>query len=361
MSAAPLLDLRVTHPFYANLRCGDLKIAPSAGTEALMRRLRLTCKAFPDHISLYAERDAAGVAFAAAAAPVSLDFVLRPRGAGFALITDLAAIGAQPAPLFTNAGVAAVDPLNLRLTTRTARATETLAVRTPSAHEPFVLAGAPLAGTTTAGFAVTGAGAVNDVAADLRRITVDTSAAAPGAAFQISYPVRPAKPNGALAEVALALDAVLLAPAATPRAFVVPLAAAASPWAYYVLTDLAADISTLRIVDATPGNGPRQITFADAGRVDLTQTPDAADAVGQDLIRRNPGRRVLRLLSDAPVPARETPLGQLELRLVEARLMAALPNPRPDHLVSLRTAPAPAPARIARYGVLTLPSNGPQP
>src|SRR5713226_2321608 len=278
MSAAPLLDLRVTHPFYANLRCGDLKIAPSAGTEALMRRLRLTCKAFPDHISLYAERDAAGVAFAAAAAPVSLDFVLRPRGAGFALITDLAAIGAQPAPLFTNAGVAAVDPLNLRLTTRTARATETLAVRTPSAHEPFVLAGAPLAGTTTAGFAVTGAG------------------------FQISYPVRPAKPNGALAEVALALDAVLLAPAATPRAFVVPLAAAASPWAYYVLTDLAADISTLRIVDATPGNGPRQITFADAGRVDLTQTPDAADAVGQDLIRRNPGRRVLRLLSDAPVP-----------------------------------------------------------
>jgi len=267
----------------------------------------------------------------------------------------------QPAPLFTNAGVAAVDPLNLRLTTRTARATETLAVRTPSAHEPFVLAGAPLAGTTTAGFAVTGAGAVNDVAADLRRITVDTSAAAPGAAFQISYPVRPAKPNGALAEVALALDAVLLAPAATPRAFVVPLAAAASPWAYYVLTDLAADISTLRIVDATPGNGPRQITFADAGRVDLTQTPDAADAVGQDLIRRNPGRRVLRLLSDAPVPARETPLGQLELRLVEARLMAALPNPRPDHLVSLRTAPAPAPARIARYGVLTLPSNGPQP
>jgi hypothetical protein len=48
MPAAPLLDLRVTHPFYADLRCGDLVIEPSAATEALMRRLRLTCKTFPD-------------------------------------------------------------------------------------------------------------------------------------------------------------------------------------------------------------------------------------------------------------------------------------------------------------------------
>src|SRR5689334_22110859 len=60
MPAAPLLDLRVTHPFYADLRCGDLVIEPSAATEALMRRLRLTCKSFPDHVSLYAELTANG-------------------------------------------------------------------------------------------------------------------------------------------------------------------------------------------------------------------------------------------------------------------------------------------------------------
>jgi hypothetical protein len=69
MPAAPLLDLRITHPFYADLRCGDLTIAPSARTEALMRRLRLTCKPFADHVSLYAELDAKGGLFAAAAAP----------------------------------------------------------------------------------------------------------------------------------------------------------------------------------------------------------------------------------------------------------------------------------------------------
>jgi|SRR5882724_2150724 len=357
MPAAPLLDLRITHPFYADLRCGDLTIAPSAGTEALMRRLRLTCKTFADHVSLYAELDAKGGTFAAAAAPLSLDFVLRPRGAAFALITDLSAIDAQPAPLFTNVGTGPADPLNLRLTTRSARGREALTVSTPSANEPFVLAGAPLTGTTAADFIVTGAGTVKTVAADLRHITVDTAALAKGAAFQISYPVRPARPNGALAEVSLALDPPLMAPAAKPHAFVVPLAATETYWAYYILMDLQPDISTLRIIDATPGNGTSRISFADAGRVDLTQTPDPSDAVGQDLIRRNPGRRVLRLMSDAPVPAREVPRAQIELHLADARLISALPNPQPDALVSLRTAPAPAPAKIVTYSVLKLLSN----
>jgi len=357
MPAAPLLDLRVTHPFYADLRCGDLVIEPSAATAALMRRLRLTCKTFPDHVSLYAELTPNGAAFAAAAAPLSLDFMLRPRGTEFTLITDLTGVAAQSAPVFTNAGVAPADPLNLRLTTRTARATDTLTVSAPSPGETFVLAAAPLAGTTAADITVTGAGAVGNIAADLRRITINTSGLAAGATFLVSYPVRPARPSGALAEVSLALDAALLAPAASARGFVVPFTAAAAPWAYYVLTDSPADMSTLRIVDATPGNGPRRVTFADSGRVDLTKTPDSSDAVAQDLIRRYPSRRVLRLVSDADVPARELPLAQLELHLGDARLIASLPNPRPDSFVSLRTAPSPAPARIVLYSVLNLLSN----
>jgi hypothetical protein len=121
--------------------------------------------------------------------------------------------------------------------------------------------------------------------------------------------------------------------------------------------DFAGDIATLRIVDATPGNGPRAATFGDAGRVDLTQSPDPDDAVGLDLLRRNPGRRVVRLLSDAAVPARETPLRQLELRLADTRLLGALANPRPDRFVALRTAPAPAPAATVLYDVLMLLAN----
>ena len=357
MPAAPLLDLRVTHPFYADLRCSDLMIEPSAVTEALMRRLRLTCKAFSDRVRLYAELTPGGGAFAAAAAPLSLDFVLRARGTEFTLITDLSGVAAQSAPLFTNSGVAAADPLNLRLTTRTARATDTLTVSAPSSSEAFVLAAAPLAGTTAADVTVTGAGAVGNIAADLRRVTVNTSGLAAGATFRISYPVRPARPSGALAEVSLALDAALLAPTASPRAFVVPFTAATAPWAYYVLTDSQADMSTLRIVDATPGNGPRRVSFADSGRVELNKTPDSFDSVAQDLIRRYPGGRVLRLLSDADVAASEVALAQLELHLADARLIASLPNPRPDSLVSLRTAPAPASAKIVHYSVLNLLSN----
>ena len=354
MRATPLLDLRVEHPFYADLRCGDLIIAPTAATDAAMRRLSVTCKSFPDHVSLYAGLDARGAAIAAAAAPFALDFVLRPRGPELALVTDLTAIRAQAAPVFTNAGVAVADPLRLRLTTRTARAAEALVVGVPAAAERFVLAGRPLPGSTAADFAVTGAGAVAAVSEDLRRVTVDTSALAVGAAFQISYPTRPESPRGALAEIALVLDAALLAPAASPRAVVVPLAAAAAHWAYYVVMDYAGDVSTLRIVDATAGNGPRAIAFGDAGRTDLTQTPDPTDAAGLDLLRRNPGRRVVRLVSDAPVPAREIPLRQLELRLADTRLAAALRNPRPDRFVALRTAPAPAPAAIVLYDVLML-------
>jgi hypothetical protein len=288
---------------------------------------------------------------------LSLDFVLRSRDATFSLITDLSAIEAQLAPLFTNVGAGPADPLNLRLTTRTARATETLTVSTPLAREPFVLAGAPLTGTSVADFSVTGAGPVKTLAADLRHIEIDTAALAKSATFQISYPVHPAKPNGALAEVSLALDPQLMVLATKPHAFVVPLAAAKSFWAYYVVMDLHPDSSKLRIIDAAPNNEAGRITFADAGRVDLTQTPDPSDAVGQDLVRRNPGRRVLRLMSDAPVPAHELPRAQIELHLGDTRLISALPNPRLDSLVSLRTAPAPAPPQIVNYSLVKLLSN----
>jgi hypothetical protein len=357
MRAAPLLDLRVTHPFYADLRCGDLVIAPTAATAALMRRLAVTCKTFPDHASLYAGLDPTGTAVAAAAAPIALEFELRSRGPGFALITDLAALDAQVAPVFTNQGVAAANPLNLRLTTRTATSTETLMASTPSASESFVLAGKPLPGTAVADFKVTGAGKVAAVSADLRLVSVDTSGIAAGTPFEISYPVRPERTRGSVAAVSLALDKGLLSPAAGPQAFVVPFAAAAARWGYYVVMDFAGDISTLRVVDATPGNGPRAVTFGDAGRVDLAQAPEASDAVGLDLLRRNPGRRVVRLLSDAAVPAREVPLRQLELRLADTRLLGALANPRPDRLVLLRTAPPPAPAATVLYDVLLLLTN----
>ncbi|NPU13623.1 hypothetical protein HL666_22905 [Bradyrhizobium sp. 83002] len=353
MPSAPLFDLRVTHDYYADLRCSDFAIVPSAPTEAAMARLRLTHKSFADRIRVFAELDAKGAAIAAAAAPVSLDFALQPRGSGYAAITRLSDLAQQPAPLFTNDGVAPADPLPLRLTTRRATARESLLVSTPATVEPFVLAGTPLDGTTPADVTVAGAGPAKSVIPASKRLTIDTSAVPRGTAFQVTYPVRAAMPRGALAEIALTLNAPLLKPMPAPRAFLISLNSADSRWAYYVVTDFSGDLSTLGVVDASPGNGPRAISVSDAGRTELTAATASLDPAGTDLLRRYPGRRVMRLISDAPIPARDAPLAALELRLNNTALLTRLPNPPPDRLVLLQTDAA-APRQMVRYQVLSL-------
>jgi hypothetical protein len=356
MPSAPLFDISVTHDYYANLRCEDFAIVPAATTEAAMARLRLTYKSLSDRIRIYAELNAGGDALAAGAAPLSLDFALRPRSSSYAAITKLRDLAEQPAPLFTNDGVAATNPLPLRLTSRRARTSETLIVSAPASTEPFVLAGTPLNGATAADFTVTGAGPVKSVAASSKRITVDTSAMAPNTAFQVSYPVRAATSRGAIADIALILDAPLLKPMPTPRAFVVPFTSADSRWAYYVVTDFSGDLSTLTVVDAAPGGAPRAINVADAGRLELTAANVTGDAVGTDLLGRYP-TRVMRLLSDAPVATRDTPLGSLELRLTNAALISHLPNPPPDRLVLLQVEAPPSPRQMVRYQVVMLLTN----
>ncbi|GLH76305.1 hypothetical protein SSBR45G_12130 [Bradyrhizobium sp. SSBR45G] len=356
MPSAPLFDVRVTHDYYADQRCGDFAIVPAAATESAMARLRLTCKSFADRIRIYAELDAKGDVVAAAAAPLSLQFALQPRGSSYAAITRLSDIAQQPAPLFTNEGVQLADPLPLRLTTRRATARESLVVSAPAAAETFVLSGTPLNGTVPADVTVAGAGAVTSVRPGSKRITIDTSALARGTVFQVSYPVRAATPRGALAEIALTLDAQALKPMPAPRGFVVPLSSADARWAYYVVTDFSGDLSTLTVVDATAGNGPRAITVSDAGRAELTTATVGADPVGADLLGRARGRRVVRLVSDAAIPTRDTPLGALELRLDNAPLLSRLPNPPPDRLVLLQTG-APSSRQMVRYQVLSLLTN----
>jgi hypothetical protein len=362
MRAVPVLELRVNHPFYDDRRCRDFAIAPTGAADVLMRRLRLICKPFADHVSLFAEVNAQGVPFAAAAAPLALDFFLRPRGAGFAMFTDLAPIAAQNAPLFTNAELPAADPLSLRLTSRAERGIETLTVRTGAAAESFVLAGRPQPGTAAAALRVETlgfAGSVQSLDLVANRVTVDTSAAKPGVRFDLSYPVSPTRPHDVFAEVELLLDdAVLGSPAAGPRTFLVPLAANAARWCFYVVTDYTGDISALRIVDTTPGGASNGIAFAAGGCIDLTQNPDLGDAVGQDLARRNSGRRILRLVSDAPVACRETPQRNLELHLGETRLGGALANPAPRNFAALANANTPSAApETVLYNVLMLIAN----
>lgn len=364
MQSAPFLELRVTHEFYSDGRCPDFAITPTRVTERLMRRLRVICKRFEDRVALFAEVDQKGIplaARAATAAPLTLQLLLRPRSDAFALFTDLAPIAAQIAPLFTNVSPPATDPVHLGLTSRVERRIETLIVHSPSVDDAFVLAGKLLPGVTeaapkieTAGFE----GAIKRVDPDSKRVLVNTSAAAPGTSFDLSYPVWPERPSEVFAEVELVLDSALLRVSAPARrTFVVPLLACASRWCFYLVTDYRGDVSALRLVDATPGDETRGVTFADTGPFDLSQTPDSADAIGLDLGRRNPGRRILRFLSDSPVRCRETPVRNLELHMADTRLITALPNPLPQNFAAFRTAADPATLEKVLYQVLTLVAN----
>lgn len=361
MQVKPLLDLRVTHPFYDDQRCADIVLAPTEVTATLMRRLNVTCRQFPDHVSLYAVLDSQGKSVAAAAAPLALSFYISPRDETFALITDLTQVDAQAAPLFTSVNVAVADPLPLRLTSRSLTATKSFSVATRAATEWFVLSGRPQPGVSAAAFTVTGTGfSLGFVSYDAvsNRIAVNTSMGAPGRHFDVAYPVLPSRPQDVLAEVELALDAAALQPpVAGPRSFVVSFAARALRWCYYLVADYAGDITTLTLVDATPGAGARRVEFDAGGPTDLSANPDASDSVALNLAKQNPGRRVLRFLSKAPVACTQTPLRALELRLDGTRVIGSVPNPAASNIAALATAPPPAARETVLYHVLRLIAN----
>ena len=161
-----------------------------------------------------------------------------------------------------------------------------------------------------------------------------------------------------MAEVELALDATALQPPdAGPRSFVISFAARAVRWCYYLVTDYTGDITTLTLVDATPGNGARRVEFAAGGPTDLSASPDASDTVALDLAKQNPGRRVLRFLSKAAVACTQTPLRALELRLGDTRVIGSVPNPTPSNIAALATVPPPAAQETVLYHVLRLIAN----
>ena len=84
--------------------------------------------------------------------------------------------------------------------------------------------------------------------------------------------------------------------------------------------------------------------------------PDVADPVATDLQRRNPGKRILRFLSDGRSPAARRPIKNLELQVGGSRLFASLPNPSPRAAPCCRR-PDPEPDQPATVFYETLTSG----
>src|SRR6185503_8152729 len=113
---AAILDLRVTHSFYADGRCPDLAIAASDDTARLLRNHRCVLGSSPSGIRIHTALDAVtDQAFLPLPPHAVLRFHLELQNADFGLFTDLAAVTALSSPLFTNAAPPAGDPGELTL------------------------------------------------------------------------------------------------------------------------------------------------------------------------------------------------------------------------------------------------------
>lgn len=118
MRHAAIVEVLLRHAFYADGRCADLAIEPSADTARLLGNHRCLARSSPDGIRVLTPLDPQGAAarpFLPLPADAVLLFHLRLRNPDFALFTDLAGLSGHEAPLFTSAGAAAGSAGELRL------------------------------------------------------------------------------------------------------------------------------------------------------------------------------------------------------------------------------------------------------
>lgn len=120
MKYASLIELSLSHSYYADGRCPDFVIEASEDTGRLLRGRRCLLDLGADGLRVLVPLDATGAPLLPLPAGSMLRFYLRLQNPDFALFTDLTGLaldGAQPAPLFTNQGTM-TNP-KLQLTTDT--------------------------------------------------------------------------------------------------------------------------------------------------------------------------------------------------------------------------------------------------
>lgn len=127
MKYAPILELLLTHTFYADGRCPDLAIEPSAETARVLQRHRCVLRSLPGGVRVITALDGSTgqPSLPLPQEGAALHFHLTLENSDFALFTDLTGINltgidGAPKPLFTNAGMAAGSAGELELVPSTA-------------------------------------------------------------------------------------------------------------------------------------------------------------------------------------------------------------------------------------------------
>ncbi len=325
-----LAEIRVEHPFYASGLCAGARIVPEPDTAARLRGLRLMTREVPGGLALFVELRNDGKP-PIAIPSTKLAFSLLKLPPELAAATDLAAI--VPGTVFTDDGAA--KPM--KPVARETRAQETLAK--PDGTAKLVLGGRPLAGAAAAAFKVKQASAAGVTVSGYEPATNLVTLKGPAATVDLDYPVAPDASLDVLAgiEIGIGPQSVTQAAAGQPRRFTIALKAAAAPWCYHLVTDLANPLAQWRIASA-PADGVA-VAFAGTGLKEIA-APDPADPFGSELQRRSAPLRVLRFVSDGAVACSEKRARRLAMFAGDRELFPALPNPSPAQVRLLGGQPA---------------------
>jgi hypothetical protein len=250
---------------------------------------------------------------------VSLRFTLPQFDLAVSTCLGLDGIANNPVAVWTQGP--GMNSQELQLASRWPLQSETVQ---PSPAGLQVLSGRPKPGIAPSDFRVDGAGAVSGYDPTSNVITYSGAGIT---SFRVTYPAAATRQAGVLGgiEVRVSGDLMKAAGQGQPVAHTITLPAKSAYWCYYFPTDLAPSRGDWKIV---PANGTNGVSFSDAGRSELSGAV-ADDAFGAALVAQFPGRRVLRFLSDAPVPSLAAPVKGLQLKVGDAVLFASLPNPRP--------------------------------
>ncbi|MCB0207844.1 MAG: hypothetical protein KDJ52_00860 [Anaerolineae bacterium] len=324
MKFLPLIDLRLTHSYYADSRCLDFLIEPTPTTHTLLKNHRCVIKSFPNGIRILTAVTADGVPFIPLATGTTFTFHLRLQNPDFALFTDLTEIGQVAVPLYTNAGMSPANSMQLALTSRQAWATESFVVAQPSQEDRFTLRGRPLAKLQPTDFTVEGLGPTTTPThyeAKAKIITINSSSADQGDSFKLTYATTPHLNRGVFADVEIHYTDSLPEIAEGGVTFEIAFTAKKARWKYYVIVDKTDAQFHIEDKAASP------LVFSDENRTDLNHDPDPSDDIAKTLAKRFPQMQRLRFVSDDLIACQQQARKSLQLRLNGDQVLRALPNP----------------------------------
>ena len=324
MKYVELFRLALEHGYYPDLRCPDFQIEAGSKTQKFLKDLRAQFQPFPGEIRVLIPTDNNKTPFIRLPAFSVFTFHLRLENPNFSLFTDMSTFNKLAKPHYVN--VKAKKKQALKLVSQLTKVTDNFTVRNPSENEQFSLSGRPQPYLRLTDFVVTGLGlnsGLNSYTPSTRTFMLKTQDFPVGEPFTITYPVMSSLQPGVFADIEIKLDTHSAKLPRNAFDFKVVFKPKEARWIYYVITNKSEN----KTVVPTIKDKDQEILFNDEERIDLTQTPDAADEIALGLASQYPDKQIFRLASSTLIPCRRGVRKNIQFYLDGHKVLDALPNP----------------------------------